>query len=190
MSKNGMIVILEGSEQCGKTTLARKIQDLYKAYYFHGSRPEDGDFLSYHTDMFLSALKFASRGHVVVLDRHFISHEVYGRLFDKGTKYDTHKMHRMMELMCEMSDVQLCVIFCNPKTEFDPEMRDEMYSDGDGKIKKAFEDIIYTYLKDASNAIMMYDWTRSPSAEPVLLALELIRRGEGKFLKTLEKNYN
>ena len=60
MDKKGVIVILEGSEQCGKTTLARKIEDDLKAIYLHGSRPLDGDFWEYHAYMLKTALYLRS----------------------------------------------------------------------------------------------------------------------------------
>lgn len=186
----GVIVILEGSEQCGKTTLARKIQDKYKAYYFHGSRPENGNFLEYHWKMFNSALEAARNGHVVVLDRHLVSHQVYGTLFDGGLCYNTHKMHRAMESICELFGVELMFVFCNPARNFDPNMREEMYSDADGKISKAFENAFPSYVKDSKNVIIEYDWQRNPTAQAVLLAIELVRQGEGAFLHSLANEYN
>lgn len=171
MSK-GYIVILEGSEQCGKTTLAKKIEDEFKAFYFHGSRPNDNNFEQYHSTMLDAALYFAEQGHVVVIDRCFVSHEVYGKLFDGGTQYNTKNLYE--EFQSEASDrgIKYKLVYCRPERSFDANMREEMYDDSDGSIYREFDRAIETFGLCSDPNIIVYNWKEEPTGESILNLLK------------------
>jgi hypothetical protein len=81
------VVILEGADSSGKTTLARRLKEqLPNAVYLHGRVFRDA-WLS-HAAMARLAARFAFAGRSVIVDRHWISHLVYqGEVFG-GQTYD------------------------------------------------------------------------------------------------------
>ena len=177
MSKRtGVVVLLEGSEQCGKTTLADKIHNEFKADYLHGDHPDYNSFVNFHYDMCQTAIDMAGAGHVIILDRCFISHEVYSTLFDGQPEYDTHQLCN--ELLASLADygAKSLLVYCRPNRIFDPDMREEMYDDSDGKIQVKFDEVIEQYAQPFNNFIR-YDYTVDPSGNSVLNLIEELHRG-------------
>lgn len=163
--RTGLVVLLEGSEQCGKTTLAEKIQKEFKADYLHGDRPDYNSFADFHHNMGQAAINMAADGHVVILDRWTISHEVYNTLFDGAPEYDTEVMFEEMLSHLANDGSKFLLVYCRPEREFNPNMREEMYDDSDGKIQAEFDKAIEKY--PATNYIQ-YNWKEDPSGESVL----------------------
>lgn len=176
MSRRGVVVLLEGSEQCGKTVLADKIHDKFKSDYLHGDRPDNRSFKDFHTEMMQSAVWMARAGHVVVLDRCYISHEVYNNMFDGKTEYNTREFHDNACIAIGGGGMKLLVVYCNPKREFDPNMREEMYDDSKGDIQKAYEKVIKDYSEHCE--FLAYDWTKDPEATEVLNKIEELHNGK------------
>ena len=166
MDKIGTVLILEGSEQCGKTTLGQKIQNEFKALYLHGSRPLDNNFEEYHKTMLATALYFARQGHVVVIDRCFISHEIYNTMFDGAPQYDTHQLYEEFKTSCVEAGLNFKIIYCRPERTFDPNLREEMYDDSDGKIQLAFDKEMSHYL--AEDAVWAYNWQEEPTGQSII----------------------
>lgn len=80
------IVILEGADGTGKTTLARTLQHLTGARYLRPTGPRRTQ-LAYD----LARLSLATRlaqDQLVVVDRWWLSEQVYGRVFRGGPQYD------------------------------------------------------------------------------------------------------
>lgn len=175
--RTGVVVLLEGSEQCGKTTLANKIHDRFKADYLHGDRPDYNTFKQFHFNMCQAAVMMAADGHVVVLDRCFISHEVYNTLFDGKPEYDTHKLCEEMLTHLTNDGSKLLLVYCRPERKFDPNMREEMYDDSDGKIQNEFDRVISSFAQDLPNFIR-YDYNDDPSGESVLKFIEELHNGQ------------
>lgn len=171
--KHGVVVLLEGSEQCGKTVLSDKIHNRFKADYLHGDRPLRNGFEDFHRNMTVAAFEMAVDGHVVVLDRCFISHQVYGELFDGGTQYDTHKLCEEFNSALEENGAKLIIVYCRPDREFDPDMREEMYDDSDGRIQSKFDELIDTYQAE----VVKYNWKKDPSGETILNLIEEVHNG-------------
>ena len=176
VKRNGVVVLLEGSEQCGKTTLADKIHNKFKADYLHGDRPDYNSFAKFHFNMCQAAVLMAADGHVVILDRCFISHEVYNTLFDGKPEYDTHKLCDEMLSHLANDETKFVLVYCRPKRKFDPNMREEMYDDSDGKIQAKFDEVINSYTENVPNYIR-YDYMEDPSGETVLKLIEELHRG-------------
>lgn len=81
------IIILEGPDCSGKTTLADKLIKKYKnAVYIHNAVSDD--ILSLHTRAWLNAFNL-SENFVVIIDRLHLSEEIYGNLFRHRISYDT-----------------------------------------------------------------------------------------------------
>lgn len=74
------IIVLEGADCTGKTTLAKYLEDNYGAYYAHHtwSKELNADFHNYMVYSFLKIINIA-RDQLVVVDRAWLSYEVYGR---------------------------------------------------------------------------------------------------------------
>lgn len=80
------IILLEGADASGKTTLARHLVDRHGARYLHSTVRRD--CWRWH----LGALRLAERllktANLIVLDRHWISEQVYGATYRGGPQYD------------------------------------------------------------------------------------------------------
>lgn len=90
----GGIIVLEGPDAAGKSTLAKMLHEQYDAVVIHAARryidfptsPKPRMF-HYHWAILLKAIDLAFRQHkLVVLDRHWLSEQVYGSLFRDGGK--------------------------------------------------------------------------------------------------------
>lgn len=79
------IVVLEGADCSGKTTLAKKIVDMFDARYLHGRIFKD--MWRSHVAMVRMALRWADHD-LVVIDRLFLSELVYGQVYRGGPAYD------------------------------------------------------------------------------------------------------
>lgn len=171
MPVKGLIIMLEGPDQSGKTTLALRLIQRVKAIYDHGSRPSNGDFLNYHLDKIQHAVNQAEFGHIVVLDRCYISHEVYGNLFDNGTCYDTHRMHE--ELLNEVtdSDFKMLLVYCRTDRKFDSTGRSELFDDSDGRVTNYYDEAMSWYAAKMTGEQLRYyryDYQNDPNAEQLL----------------------
>lgn len=102
------IIVIEGSDATGKTTLARALHKKFGGRYLH---------LGVHKDVWkrhLMAIKLAARwadaGELVVIDRLWLSEEVYGQVFRGGPSYDTRpmdnllKFHGALNVLCVRAD--------------------------------------------------------------------------------------
>lgn len=78
-----MIVILEGPDCCGKTTLAKKLMQKTAGVYFHSDNVPEliPAMKQYHESILRNAQVNNELGSGVFLDRHWPSQWVYGQLF-------------------------------------------------------------------------------------------------------------
>jgi len=79
------IIVLDGADSSGKTTLARYFVEHYGARYLHVG-PSDRVWL-YHLAAFRRAERLAAAGELVVMDRHWMSECVYGSVYRGGSAY-------------------------------------------------------------------------------------------------------
>ena len=79
MNKPRGIILLEGADSSGKTTLANYFRERYGARYIHGSLYKDPWL--WHVTAIRRAARLA-KNELVVIDRNWISHLVYGKIFD------------------------------------------------------------------------------------------------------------
>ena len=76
------IIVLEGADCTGKTTLAKALVEQYDGVYIHNR---------YHKDIwpfFMASMRWAvreSKRRLVIIDRHWASECVYARVYRKGT---------------------------------------------------------------------------------------------------------
>lgn len=76
------VVVLEGADNMGKTTLAKYMEENFGAYYInHTWSPQlDSKFLEYMTNSFARISHIALR-QLVVVDRAWVTHELYGKAY-------------------------------------------------------------------------------------------------------------
>lgn len=79
------IVLLEGADSSGKTTLARYFVEKYNASYLHSTIRKE--IWRWHVGAIRLAIR-RSRDRLVVLDRLWLSELVYGAVFRGGPAYD------------------------------------------------------------------------------------------------------
>lgn len=74
------LIIVEGPDRCGKTTLAKHIVDRHDGVLIHASGywTLHGAMQEYHTNLLDIAESALDHGHCVVMDRHWPSEAVYG----------------------------------------------------------------------------------------------------------------
>jgi len=79
------IIILEGPDGCGKTTLAEYFVEHYNAHYMHSTWSKEIDeYMFQYMQSTLDAAGRISKNQLVILDRHWLSDCVYGDVFREG----------------------------------------------------------------------------------------------------------
>ena len=78
------IIIIEGSDASGKTTLANKLLRKYNGIIFHQTYRFKNKIPIYHMAILRKALKL-SKTRLIILDRLHISEYIYGKVFFKNS---------------------------------------------------------------------------------------------------------
>lgn len=95
MSRNGLI-ILDGPDASGKSTLAGAFKQVYNAEIIHLTWDEElkDKMWEYQTDKMLEACEL-SQERLVIIDRHWMSENIYANVFRGGSPWPL--MGRMMD---------------------------------------------------------------------------------------------
>jgi len=106
------IIILEGADATGKTTLAREIG----GHYIHATYNKDlsGVMVEYHLGLLDAAVVLSEHSHVVI-DRWRMSEIVYGNVFRDGPEQD----HRTGKLYSRANDFGATFVCCHPTNKQD-----------------------------------------------------------------------
>jgi thymidylate kinase len=91
--KQAALIILEGADCCGKTTLGKFLSQEWGAFYFHATAsPKLFDALEdYHHNIMDNIEDNIAHG-PVVMDRFWPSEEVYGSMFRPNSQYNLRKV--------------------------------------------------------------------------------------------------
>jgi thymidylate kinase len=84
-----MIIIIEGADGTGKTTLSKKLIEKLQAKYIHltWSRELDVRMLEYQTEALIEAYEYVLNiNKPCIIDRHWISELIYSKVFRHGTR--------------------------------------------------------------------------------------------------------
>lgn len=81
-----MIIIVEGCDRTGKTTLARYLQHKISAHYIHWDRPQHSDPIREYLQPIYNTLDRGASH--VVCDRHYLGELVWPRLFGRESLFD------------------------------------------------------------------------------------------------------
>ena len=106
------IVIFEGPDGVGKTTLIKYIKEQYgkDAYYMHLRVHKDMKL--WHTASARLAISKKQDGKLVLLDRHWPSEQFYSHIYREGPSYDPEEIYRRLKLegalyvWCLPSDIE------------------------------------------------------------------------------------
>ena len=83
-----MIYVLEGPDGVGKTTLAKKIKEIYGKKVFYMHLRVHKNMRLWHTASARLAIKKQKEGRLIIIDRHWPSEQCYSYIFRRGPSYD------------------------------------------------------------------------------------------------------
>lgn len=105
------IIIIEGPDACGKTTLANRLAFDYKGVVLHQTYRFKNNIPIYHLAVLKKALKL-SKEKLVIIDRLHISEYIYAKIYRNGTKWPW--MLNTFNIMCK--ELNIPIIMCLPPT--------------------------------------------------------------------------
>lgn len=125
------IIVLEGSEGTGKSTLAKELVKRFDGRYIHCTYRWPDKMFTYHLAALHRAVKLSTK-QLVILDRHWISELIYGSIFRNGSKWPESgrmfdrilKRFGALYIVCTSNPQKYAEIFNKIKNE-----RDELYKD-------------------------------------------------------------
>jgi adenylate kinase family enzyme len=83
-----MFIILEGADGTGKTTLAKRLQEMFSWNYVHCSYNKDWNMPSYFTKKIYKALLLTKKTNLpTIIDRLWISELIYSEVYREGSKW-------------------------------------------------------------------------------------------------------
>ena len=101
------ILIIEGCDASGKSTLAQQIMEKYPNHaYMHNAITDD--IYSLHKNTITSAIE-ASKEHIVVIDRLHLSEKIYGTLYRGGSSYDVDAFDKYLNTISNIKKI-LCIV--------------------------------------------------------------------------------
>lgn len=158
------IIILEGPDCGGKSTLAATLADKYGYFVQHLSYNKSMDVKKEH----YQALNFAlgRKSQNTVLDRHAISELVYSTVFRNGPSYDIFEMFQKYVLH------NVVVVYCNPGKEvmleeFAKRKSEEMF-ESNSEIIDAYEIVMDRLSLSFAFNIINYNWRVDSPTKAVL----------------------
>lgn len=159
------IIILDGADGAGKTTLAKRLCDKAgpEAIYVHLGKPVKGQAWAEHRAALLSAIKLERQGKLVIIDRHFMSEAFYGQVYRNGSEYPFSARH-VDRLLYRFGALR---IICAPVVDYVVQThkelcqaREEMYQDRMGEIAQLYLDlwhgVEHNHINESGAAIKGY----------------------------------
>lgn len=149
------LICVSGADASGKSTLAEEIKRQTDGVILHQSyRWKDKMFL-YHTAVLRHACHLISQGRCVILDRHWPSEVVYGKVFRGGTKWP-HEGRMMDRIILKQAGVYVFAlgdpdVIAHRHNEMQ-QARKEEYSHSIAQVAREYHDLWYgQYYAKPSN---------------------------------------
>lgn len=129
MTKYKGLIVLEGCDGTGKTTLAKHLVEKYNGVYMHLGKLTPGHEWETQTIALKDAIEM-SKTKLMVMDRHFISECIYGSVYRQGSAFPVacRSMYRAIRRARGM------IVLCAPPVDWTvehhtklKETREEMY---------------------------------------------------------------
>lgn len=162
-----MLLIVEGNEGTGKTTLINQLMD--KIPFVYVKYPKEVK------DTYLMLNNFARSNQLFVLDRSFISDLVYRRLDHKKGQMTLFQIGRL----CDENEHRIKIIFCSNKNAFENAMKRGENNITVDSVHKLLDNEFYS-IKNIINCFteietLDYDYEYD-SVDDVL---DFLKRGDG-----------
>lgn len=155
MSEKNPILIIEGPDFSGKSTLSQNLMTKYRNHvYIHCAVTPN--ILSLHTNAIRSALKL-SQDFTVIIDRLHYSELVYGPIFRNGVSYDVKKFDEYYTSSL-FSNFDIYKILCLPPKEIVLNGFKKRAAQG-GEMFDTVEKVYDEYAKNPLGW-KIYDWTK------------------------------
>lgn len=134
------IILLEGADASGKTSLAQVFREQHAAHYIHGSLYRDP--LKWHRAAIRRATRLSGAGNLVIIDRNWLSHLVYGAVFN-NQKYEDEAR----DLDKTLREMGALTVLCVPSDPLRQEA-DWLANKGAGKTEhfNSVREVIALYL--------------------------------------------
>tara|TARA_X000001382_G_scaffold49703_2_gene33630 strand:+ start:8201 stop:8698 length:498 start_codon:yes stop_codon:yes gene_type:complete len=136
------LVIIEGADGTGKTTLSHAIADYIGGQYFHCGYHKDWNIEIYHRHIIHTAARLEQQANIpCIIDRLALSEEVYGHAYRSYPSYNTSNF--MNEII---RDYKPMLILCSNENaeknhELNKEKRTEMFDTIKG-ISEAYQRLV------------------------------------------------
>ncbi len=153
----GQIIILEGPDGTGKTTLANRIAERTKGSILHSTYRKGMKVDDYHFAVAQAAFLIASEGDTVVIDRWAPSERIYGTVFRGGESYSTDQF---IDNLLASTPVPIKWVYCRNDHAVEnhlknKENRDEMFDDMT-EVARLFDE----YVKNSDLDWIEYDFNK------------------------------
>jgi len=168
------IIIIEGSDASGKTTLAQRLANEYNGIIIHQTYRFKNKIPIFHAAILRKALKL-SKKQLVILDRLHISEYIYGKVFRNEKRWPW--MLNQFNRFCQKMNIP--IILCIPESieqgkkwfEKTKQERFEMFEDMseilkeyiDYSKKHQFDKNVITYNRELNDEYhsWYYDYTKA-----------------------------
>lgn len=163
------LIILEGPDHSGKTTLAEHFRDKYGAHVMHCTwSPELEKNMSNYIINTLSQGIEISKNQLVIIDRSWISEYIYSDVFRNGTQYPHLADYCHKTLRVDRAEVVYCLPYDIPAGieafNVGKNSREEMYNNN-AEVYRAYESLWNGVLESS------YTFKNSTYADAVSLGL-------------------
>jgi len=156
------IIITDGPDACGKSTLQQAIVEKYGAVSVHLTYPAPEQYqnmFDYQLDELLKAIDLSAEN-LVVIDRHWISEMIYAKVFRGGSPWP--RMPYVMDALCRFNGV--LYILCMPGTieatvKRHRENIDSNHPYSDEKFTELLQEYNNFYLKTGAARLDMLRYT-------------------------------
>lgn len=154
------IIVLEGPDGAGKTTLAEALKKFLGARYIHLTYRFQNKMDLYHTAAIRLCMKLAET-QPVILDRWWPSEIIYADAYRGGSKFI--KTHFLLNDIAQ--DVGVVYVFCLPRDKARymehynvlKGKRVEMYNEGLDRVYDGYKDFLDVYFGFKPN-VVVYDF--------------------------------
>lgn len=170
-----MLILIEGADNTGKTTLAKMLCSQIGAYYHHCGKPQSEYVFEEYEHLYLDKLRDYEN---VVMDRGHLGEYVYSQLWRGGLSMEPDQFS-ILTAAAEASFRGLLVVHAKSPVDVIIERcrkngEDLLQEDQVGRCVELFDEIILETQKEAS--VFLYDSSKMLTSEAVPLIIERANR--------------
>jgi GTPase SAR1 family protein len=171
-----MLIVIEGMDGTGKTTLAKKLQEKFPQFEYQKPVPSEGpegQTADYMINWMADRFKEIRSGANYIMDRiNLVSEEIYGPICRGGSRLgaDSITNVRMIDLMSKFFSLHPIIIYCRPDNDT---IIDNLKNDGVFQMSGVLEnseklidayDRFFGAWEKAGVPVIVYDYTEDSNA--------------------------